>query len=1722
MHERNELQTRGRGFSRRAAASLTTLVLLTGSLVAVGAGAASADEVPAVAGALTAGDSLFPNQGNGGYDALHYDINLTVDVATSATAGAVASTTFTSATASIQAATTGAPLSSYAFDFQGSTSTLANATLNVNSVTVDGVPATFSRIETTTVSNATTDVHKLIVTPVTPVSGTFTTVVTYSGKPVSHTDTDGSSEGWNNTTDGATFLNQPIGAMTAFPNNNTPRDKATYTFSIDIPSKLSTSASGQPGPTDSAAVSNGELVSRTPNTDGSRTTWVWNQAKPMASELSLISIGRYDVYQSDITLSSGRTIPEWTFIDPAISVANQTTTLATRAQLKSIIDYFESKYGPYPGNSTGLVTDVVPGTINYALETQDRSFFPNAASRATTYHEVMHQWFGDNVSPVDWNDIWLNEGPATYSEAQIAFESAGTTTTPIETTYFNVWNSSNPTSSLWTVPTAGMTQASQLFGSQVYTRGSWTLEALKTAIGTTAYDEVMKQWQLRNAGTSKRTADFIALASEISGRDLTAFFQPWLYGTTKAPWPAKFNLSLTGPADAVNVGDTATFTLASRNTGKVVQTGSIVTVDLTNVLDKATLGTLPANTTLSGNTLTWTVPSTALAATSTVSFTAVPNAGTTGASLTATARASTLGSTCVDCTSSVVIGTAPVSPSVVPVVSGTAVVGQTLTADPGAWQSGTTFAYQWLVDGTPVSGATSSSWVVDGTATGFAVSVKVVGSNGALTPVTKTSAATAVVTRGAFVASPLPTIVGTPQIGKPLTADTSGWDAGTYFTYQWAANGVNITGGTGATYIPAVATQVGLPITVTVTGSKFGYTTTAKTSAATAVVAPGVWINSGATPTIAGTGRALSALAAVQGLWDQFTAFTYVWSSNGTPISGATAATYTPPVTAIGASITVTVTGSKPGYPAVAAVTSAPVVITPAAQVLSPTPTITGQVKVDKTVTAVPGTWDTGTTLSYQWLADGAPISGATANTLALGADNFGKQISVTVTSTRTNYVTTSRTSILTTAVTAGDLVTTATPVITGDAEYGVELTADAGTWDADVTFAYQWLAGGTPIAGATSATFTPGGAEVGTAITVEVTGSKTAYLPTTTTSAATADVEPGQFTNTPAPTITGTPKVGQLLTAVAGTWDADTALAYQWYADGVAVDGAITAEFTPGTSRVGAEITVSVTGSKLGIVTVTKTSEATAPVETGDLVTTPNPTIVGTAKVDVLLTALPGDWDEDTAFEYQWLADGDPIADATTSEFVPGADLFGAAITVEVTGSKPGYTTETKTSDPTAAVASGDLVVAPVPTISGTPKVDAELTANAGTWDADTALTFQWLVDGEVVDGATSATFTPGGTALGLAVSVAVTGAKTGYTTLTKTSAPTAGVVAAQLAETPTPTITGTPKVGVALAAVAGTWDAGTELTYAWYADNILVEGETGAEYAPAASALGTAISVAVTGTKLGYITVTETSALTEAVAIGTLTLTPVPVISGTPQVGVPLTVDAGTWDAGTTLAYRWDVGGAEVGGAAASAFSLMAAEAPATSYTPTADDLGKTIVVTVTGTKDGYSEVAQSSATTALVALGNLSSTPVPTISGTPRVGATLTAVPGDWDEGTSFAYQWSVDGVEIAGATMSGYAPAASRLGGIVTVTVTGTKAGYEPSTQTSAPSAPVAAALPGPVDPNPGTDPVVKPSVTPDASLATTGVGSESGLLLLGLFLMSLGALAWLRARSHSAR
>lgn len=458
---------------------------------------------PGIIGAQTSGDTLFPHQGNGGYDVSNYDLDI-----------AWTTPNVIAATATITATTTQQPLARFSLDLEG---------LTVSAVTVNGTSAGHSRI-------AAGGSFKLVVTPATPVSGSFTTEVTYAGTPRSHTDPDGSSEGWVATTaqEGAVALNEPVGAMTWFPNNNTPRDKATFTTRITVP------YSATPVLPNRVAISNGVLTSTT--TGATTRTFTWTQPQQQATYLALVGIGRYTASTSDVALTTGST-PEWSYTDPLARGSAQFN--ASRGRLSAILKGLERYYGTYPGSSTGLVLDV--SSLGYALETQDRPYFENSIAESTLIHELGHQWFGNSVSPADWSDIWLNEGPATFIETQIAADLNGSAST--RETYYADWMGSD--AAFWATPAAGFDDPRDLFGAQTYDRGAIALEALRSALGQTVFIKGMRTFQQTYAGGSASTAQFIDVFESVSGHDLTAFFRTWIYGTTKpAAWPKAYGLAV--------------------------------------------------------------------------------------------------------------------------------------------------------------------------------------------------------------------------------------------------------------------------------------------------------------------------------------------------------------------------------------------------------------------------------------------------------------------------------------------------------------------------------------------------------------------------------------------------------------------------------------------------------------------------------------------------------------------------------------------------------------------------------------------------------------------------------------------------------------------------------------------------------------------------------------------------------------------------------------------------------------------------------------------------------------------------------------------------------------------------------------------------------------------------------------------------------------------------
>jgi enterochelin esterase-like enzyme len=262
-------------------------------------------------------------------------------------------------------------------------------------------------------------------------------------------------------------------------------------------------------------------------------------------------------------------------------------------------------------------------------------------------------------------------------------------------------------------------------------------------------------------------------------------------------------------------------------------------------------------------------------------------------------------------------------------------------------------------------------------------------------------------------------------------------------------------------------------------------------------------------------------------------------------------------------------------------------------------------------------------------------------------------------------------------------------------------------------------------------------------------------------------------------------------------------------------------------------------------------TAASTAPVVSGDL------------GIGSTLTSQPGTWDSAMTFSYQWLRDGTPIEGATASSYRLVEADRGAAISLAVTGRKPGYTAQTRSSN---SVTAGALATTPEPTIAGTPAVGRTIAARAGTWDKGTRFTYQWLRGGSPIRGATSRTYRLTPADVRAKVSVTVTGNKTGYTSVSRRSA-SITVAPGRLAKHPKPSVRGVAKVGKRLVARPGRWDSGVKLSYRWKRDGKAIGGATAATYRVKAKDKGSRISVTVTGRKAGYASSVRTSRHTSKV---------------------------------------------------------------------------------------------------------------------------------------------------------------------------------------------------------------------------------------------------------------
>ncbi|TFB71956.1 LPXTG cell wall anchor domain-containing protein [Cryobacterium glaciale] len=553
---------------------------------------------------------------------------------------------------------------------------------------------------------------------------------------------------------------------------------------------------------------------------------------------------------------------------------------------------------------------------------------------------------------------------------------------------------------------------------------------------------------------------------------------------------------------------------------------------------------------------------------------------------------------------------------------------------------------------------------------------------------------------------------------------------------------------------------------------------------------------------------------------------------------------------------------------------------------------------------------------------------------------------------------------------------TPSSATIAGDTVVEQTLTAVANPALPLTSPTYVWMRGGVAIDGATSVDYVLVPADLGTVISVAISGTNTDSEPETATSPGTSPIAAAPFTTAPVPTISGTTTVDQSLTAASGTWSPSGAtLSYQWMRNGQVVSGATGSTYPLTAGDLGAVLTVAVTAVKTGYVTETTVSAASAAIAAAVFTATPVPTISGNAAVDQTLSAAAGSWEPSGAtLTYQWLRSGSPVIGATASTYPLTAADLGAVVTVTVTAVKAGYVTASTTSVATAAVAATPFTGVPAPIVTGTPMVDQTLTATAGDWAPTGAtLTYQWLRNGYPITDATGSTYALTPNDLGAVLTVEVTAVKTGYVTETVDSLPSAIIVAAPFTIAPIPTISGTTTVEETLTATTGDWaPTGAALTYQWLRDGSPVDGATDVDYLLGVADFDSVLTVQVTGVKTGYVTATTESLPTTAIAAAAFTTIAVPAITGYAMVNQTLTATVSDWaPVATTIGWQWLRNGVPIDGATGSTYLLGAA------------DEGAAITVTATGASAGYITETTVSAASAAVAPIPVNSTPAQTLT-------------------------------------------------------------------------------------------------------------------------------------------
>jgi aminopeptidase N len=428
-------------------------------------------------------------------DVTCYHLNLTLPMATNNLSGVVR----------IEGTVVGSTLSTLVLDLA--------ATMTVTSVKLpDATPLAFTHPGTV-----------LNITLPAPVSvgGTVAVDVAYNGFP--------SSGGFGYFTFGthagdrfAWSLSEPYGAREWWPCKDHPSDKAdSVRVTVTVPSLYRVG-------------SQGILVSETPS--GGNTIYDWKSNYPISSYLVSVAIGQYVRYQG----TYNRPVPLAALYGPLAMPLDHlvyddgtSALFSAWGNVGDPISVFEDWFGPYPFAAEKYGHAEV--TFGGGMEHQTMGSL-GGATVGLVAHELAHQWYGDEISPLTWPHLWLNEGFATYAELiywqERALTYPGVYQSQFNYYYFHAREASG------TLVLEDTTSVNGMFDyRRVYSKGAMVLHMLRNVVGDADFKEILKTYAADPAveyGVAT-TTDFKNVAEAVSGLELDTFFSQWVETGTGYP-----------------------------------------------------------------------------------------------------------------------------------------------------------------------------------------------------------------------------------------------------------------------------------------------------------------------------------------------------------------------------------------------------------------------------------------------------------------------------------------------------------------------------------------------------------------------------------------------------------------------------------------------------------------------------------------------------------------------------------------------------------------------------------------------------------------------------------------------------------------------------------------------------------------------------------------------------------------------------------------------------------------------------------------------------------------------------------------------------------------------------------------------------------------------------------------------------------------------------------